>query len=81
MNTQTTMAQDLDTWQEERKLDEACCLLVANKVILARLLQAVVQEYQDCSVTELEHKYLEGEPAILSSAVDQDVPGPRAHQG
>ena len=48
MKTQTTMAQDLDTWQEERKLDEACCRLVANKVILARLLQAVVQEYKDC---------------------------------
>ena len=81
MNTQTTMAQDLDTWQEERKLDEACCRLVANKVILARLLQAVVQEYQDCSAAELEHNYLEGEPAILSSAVDQDAPDPGRIKG
>ena len=81
MKTQTTMAQDLDTWQEERKLDEACCRLVANKVILARLLQAVVQEYKDCSATELEHNYLEGEPAILSSAVDQDAPDPGRIKG
>ena len=81
MNIQTTMAQDLDTWQEERKLDEACCRLVANKVILARLLQAVVQEYQDCSVAELEHNYLEGEPAILSSAVDQDALDPGRIKG
>ncbi len=81
MKTQTTMAQDLDTWQEERKLDEACCRLVANKVILARLLQAVVQEYRDCSAAELEHNYLEGEPAILSSAVDQDVPDPGRIRG
>ena len=75
------MAQDLDTWQEERKLDEACCRLVANKVILARLLQAVVQEYQDCSIAELEQKYLEGEPSILSSAVDQDAPDPGRIKG
>lgn len=81
MKTQTTMAQDLDTWQEERKLDEACCRLVANKVILARLLQAVVQEYQDCSIAELEQKYLEGEPSILSSAVDQDAPDPGRIKG
>lgn len=76
MKTQTTIAQDMDSWHEERKLDEACCRLLANKVILARLLQAVVQEYQDCSVTELEHNYLKGEPSILSSAVDQDMPDP-----
>ena len=81
MKTQTTMASDLDTWQEERKLDEACCRLVANKVILARLLQAVVQEYQDCSVVELEQKYLEGEPSILSSAVEQDAPDPGRIKG
>lgn len=81
MKTQTTMASDLDTWQEERKLDEACCRLVANKVILARLLQEVIQEYHDCSVAELEQKYLEGEPSILSSSVDQDVPDPGRIKG
>ena len=81
MKIKTTMASDLETWQEERKLDEACCRLVANKVILARLLQAVVQEYQDCSTAELEHKYLEGEPSILSSAVDQDAPDPGRIKG
>ncbi|WP_302221513.1 PD-(D/E)XK nuclease family transposase [uncultured Acidaminococcus sp.] len=75
------MASDLDTWQEERKLDEACCRLVANKVILARLLQEVIQEYHDCSVAELEQKYLEGEPSILSSSVDQDVPDPGRIKG
>lgn len=81
MKTQTTMAQDLETWQEERKLDEACCRLVANKVILARLLQAVIQEYQDCSVAELEQHYLEGEPSIMASAVDQDAPDPGRIKG
>ena len=29
----------------------------------------------------LEHKYLEGEPAILSSAVDQDAPDPGRIKG
>lgn len=67
------MAHDLDTWYEERKVDEACCRLMANKVILARLLKAVIQEYQDCSLEDLEQKYLEGEPSILSSFVDQDI--------
>lgn len=81
MKTQTTMAQDLDTWQEERKLDEACCRLVANKVILARLLQAVVQEYSDCSVSDLEQRYLEGEPSIMGTAVDQDIPDPGRIKG
>ena len=81
MKTQTTMAQDLDTWQEERKLDEACCRLVANKVILARLLQAVLQEYSDCSVSDLEQRYLEGEPSIMGTAVDQDIPDPGRIKG
>lgn len=74
MKAQTTMAMDLDTWQEERKLDEACCRLLANKVILARLLKAVVEEYQSTSLQELEQQVLEGTPSISTDTLDQDIP-------
>ncbi|WP_276689872.1 hypothetical protein [Acidaminococcus massiliensis] len=39
MKISTTVAQDLDTWQEEQALDAACCRLLANKIVLAHILQ------------------------------------------
>ena len=39
MKISTTVAHDLDTWQEEQALDAACCRLLANKIVLAHILQ------------------------------------------
>ena len=80
MKTSTTVAQDLGTWQEEQALDAACCRLLANKIILAHILQGCLPEYSRCSIPEL-LPCLESTPAVCSVAVDQDVPDPGRIRG
>ena len=80
MKTSTTVAQDLGTWQEEQALDAACCRLLANKIILAHILQGCLPEYSRCSIQEL-LPCLESTPAVCSVAVDQDVPDPGRIRG
>ena len=80
MKTSTTVAQDLGTWQEEQALDAACCRLLANKVILAHVLQGCVPEYSRCSIPEL-LPCLESTPEICSVPVDQDVLDPGRIRG
>ena len=80
MKTSTTVAQDLGTWQEEQALDAACCRLLANKIILAHILQGCLPEYSCCSIPEL-LPCLESTPAVCSVAVDQDVPDPGRIRG
>ena len=75
MKNSTTVAQNLDTWQEEQTLDVACCRLLTNKIILAHILQGCLPEYEHCSIPEL-LPCLEGTPAVCSVAVDQDVQDP-----
>ena len=80
MKTSTTVAQDLGTWQEEQALDAACCRLLANKIILAHVLQGCVPEYSCCSIPEL-LPCLESTPEICSVPVDQDVLAPGRIRG
>ena len=80
MKNSTTVAQDLGTWQEEQALDAACCRLLANKIILAHILQGCLPEYSRCSIPEL-LPCLESTPAVCSVAVGQDVPDPGRIRG
>lgn len=80
MKISTTVAQDLGTWQEEQALDAACCRLLANKIILAHILQGCLPEYEHCSIPEL-LPCLEGTPAVCSVAVDQDALNPGRVRG
>lgn len=80
MKISTTVAQNLGTWQEEQALDAACCRLLANKIILAHILQDCLPEYGHCSIPEL-LPCLEGTPAVCSVAVDQDVQDPGRIRG
>ena len=65
MKNATTVALDLGTWQEEQALDAACCRLLANKIILAHILQGCLPEYEHCSIPEL-LPCLEGTPSVCS---------------
>lgn len=80
MKISTTVAHDLDTWQEEQALDAACCRLLANKIVLAHILQGCLPEYEHCSIPEL-LPCLEGTPAVCSVAVDQDALNPGRVRG
>lgn len=55
--------------------DESCKRLLANKQILAQILQMCVEEFRNCSVKDIEEKYIEGSPEIAKVAVHQDENG------
>ena len=46
--------------------------LLARKVILAHILKHVVPEFADCSLDDIEHKYIEGEPLLNINTVPLD---------
>ena len=50
MKTSTTVAQDLGTWQERTGAGCASLPALANKIILAHVLQGCVPEYSRCSI-------------------------------
>ena len=78
MKTSTTVAQDLGTWQEEQALDAACCRLLANKIILAHILQGCLPEYSRCSIQEL-LPCLESNPCSLLRGSGPGCPRPRTY--
>ena len=61
-----------ETRELRRKYDEACKRLLAHKEILAQILKACVEEYQDCSVYDIADKYIEGTPRISSEDIYSD---------
>ena len=54
---------------EKEDLDAACKRLLANKVILSRILKSCVEEFKDCSLQDIEEKYIEGEPRVAVTPV------------
>ncbi|MCH5258082.1 MAG: hypothetical protein J1D87_12385 [Lachnospiraceae bacterium] len=73
MKVKNTLATGIETidWVKV-SLDNACKKLLANKSILARILKNCVEEYKDCSLKEIEEKYIEGTPEIARTSVHQD---------
>lgn len=57
---------------KERMLDTICKKLLSQKCILSRILKACVEEFQNCSLAEIEQNYIEGDPSISSVAVHPD---------
>lgn len=72
MKVQNTLAKNLETVDAGKvSLDRICKKLLSNKVILARILKTCVKEYQECSLKEIEEKYIEGTPQVAQSPVHQ----------
>ena len=74
LQKESILAQELSSYSLIERYDSACCRLLANKPILAWLLQGAVEEYQTCSIEEI-MGCLEGHPEVRTVAVDQDVKG------
>lgn len=74
--TQPTEENDILTENilqtEGKKYDAAVKKLLANKRILAKILKECVEEFKDCSLEDIEKKYIEGEPRIQSVGVMPD---------
>ena len=61
-----------ETRELRRRYDEACKRLLAHKEILAQILKACVEEFQDCNVYDIADKYIEGTPEISEENVHSD---------
>ena len=72
MIQKTLLAEHMDAADTKTQLDYACTKLISNKIILAHIMKAALEEYADCDVGEIAEKYIEGEPVIAQRAVHQD---------
>ena len=72
MEQDTYLAHSIDQSGIEARYDEQVKHLLANKLILATIMQGCLAEYKDCTVTEIAEKYIETEPEIGSVGVHSD---------
>ena len=76
MEQNNVLATDITDAEGKERLDAACKKILANKSILARILKECVEEYKDCTIKDIEEKYIEGEPQIASVPVYPDETNP-----
>lgn len=72
MKTENTLAKRIETAGQNASYDSHCKRLLANKQILAWILKTCVVEFSDCSIKDIETKYIEGSPQIAEVTVHQD---------
>ena len=72
MELETTMAQSIRVMDENARYDAACKRLLSEKIILAWIMRACVEEYSGCDVNEIAEKYIEGQPQISEVPVGPD---------
>lgn len=72
MEVETTLAQEIRAKEGKEKYDSACKRLLSQKNILAWILKSCVEEYRDCSITDIAEKYIEGTPQISVVPVNPD---------
>lgn len=72
MEIETTLSQDIYTAGENAEYDAACKRLLSEKIILAWIMKACLEEYRECSISEIAEKYIEGEPQIAEIPVSPD---------
>lgn len=72
MDTENTLAKRISAAGIGAAYDEACKRLLANKQILARIMKTCVEEFRECSIKDIEEKYIEGRPEIANVSVHQD---------
>lgn len=64
LDEETTISQGLHTTDDSAGYDAACKRVLSEKVILARIMKACLEEYKDCNVNEIAEKYIEGTPQV-----------------
>lgn len=77
MEVENTLAKNINSAGENAAYDVACKRLLANKIILAWIMKSCVEEYRDCSISDIAEKYIEGQPQVAETAVnpDEDIYG------
>ncbi len=73
---ETSIAQGLRTTELQADYDACCKRLLSEKVILANLLKGIAEEYKECSVENIENRYIEGKPAVSKVPTNSDKTPP-----
>ncbi len=76
MDSETTLATEIQAAGEKAKYDAACKRLLSEKSILAWIMKSCLEEYRDCTIVEIAEKYIEGQPSVDSVPVSPDETNP-----
>ena len=69
-----SLGESLDLTEAKEKLDASCKEVLANKIVLSKILQGVCPEYKNLSLEQIE-KLIEGKPSIGNVPVGKDFTG------
>jgi len=72
MDVETTIAKNIRIADENAKYDNACKVLLSEKIILAWIMKSCLEEYKDFDVNEIAEKYIEGTPQVAEVPVAPD---------
>ena len=68
------LSQALDEKSKrENQYDERGKYLIAHKECLARIMHECISEYKDCTLEEIQEKYIEGTPDVLAVPVHKNA--------
>lgn len=82
LREETTLSRAVRIAQDKASYDAACKRILAQKGILARIMKECVPEFRECSIEDIENKYIEGIPQIGEVAVfpdEADIGSPERH--
>ena len=72
METETTVAKKIRILDDKAQYDAACKRLLSERIILAWIMKACVEEFRDCEIHEIAAKYIVGTPQLGVVPVDPD---------
>ena len=72
---ETPLSKAVRLAEDKAAYDAACKRILAQKQILAWIMKECVEEYRDCSLEDIETKYIEGSPLIGEAGVLPDEAG------
>ena len=75
MELETTLSQTIRTAGSNSDYDSACKRLLSEKIILG-IMKNCLEEYRECSISEIIEKYIEGEPQVAEVPVQPDQTNP-----
>ena len=68
----TALAATIEKHDQKTEYDAECKILLAQKPVLAQILKQCVPEYRDIPLTDIEQRYIEGEPQVGTVPVMPD---------
>jgi predicted transposase/invertase (TIGR01784 family) len=74
MKTANALSNRISLSEEEKKIryDESCKRVLSFKSVLANILKGCVDEFADCSIQDIQDKYIEADPEVSKVAVNPD---------